>query len=209
VTACLLVSLLRANAASNEPVSVFMPDGHRKSHLLRVYVNADIETNAKPELTLLPGRFLNLRPPGWTQRPILPIDMARSQQWTEKRDGIAVPRNGTLLLFDLRDTEFTLMPWVRVTPRLRWGQPIQTAISDREVYIGNEWVAAPAAFFFVGTVAVGLGILAARIKGQDGNRAVGLGCCLIQRAAFRSPKRRPLFGHWASAAWSSVLGLCD
>src|SRR5262245_54333347 len=135
--AWLLLSFPRATAATNEPVSLFMPDGQMRSHLLRVYVNADIQTNDKPELTLLPGRFGILKPADWTRRPKPPREVARFQQWTEKRDGITTGRTGTLLLFDLREAEFTLMPFTLVTPMLKWGELRQTAINDRPVYIGN------------------------------------------------------------------------
>src|SRR6185295_9262259 len=72
--------------------------------------------------------------------------------WTEKRDEIGIGRTGTLLLFDLRRAKFSLKPCIRVTPVLKWGEPRQTAISDRPVYIGNRFAAALLALLIVGAL---------------------------------------------------------
>src|SRR5262245_46219250 len=106
-SAWLLLSLLRASGATGEPVYLFMSDGQMRSHLLRVYVSADIQPSDKPELTLLAGQSMSQKPPSWTQRPLLPRELVRFQQWTETRDGVGVGRTGTLLVIDLREAEFT------------------------------------------------------------------------------------------------------
>lgn len=165
IGAWLLFSVLSAFAATNEPVSIFMPDGQMQSQLLRVYVSTNLQDNDAPELTLLTGKFLNQKPPAWTQRPIKPYLLAPSQQWTETRDGIAIGKMGTLLLFDLRGAEFTLKPWNRVTPVLRWGDSRQTAIGERAVYLGNLPAAAVTAFLLVGALAVMVARLASSIEG--------------------------------------------
>src|SRR5262244_1010885 len=90
IGAWLVLSLLQTSAATNGPLTLFMPDGQMRSHLLRVYVSADIQDGDKPELVLLAGQFMNQTPPSWTQRPIIPRELARFQQWTEKRDGISI-----------------------------------------------------------------------------------------------------------------------
>lgn len=171
--ASLLLSLMQGFAATNAPVSLFMPDGQMRSHLLRVYLHADIQSNDKPELTLLAGQFLKQKPPGWTQQPIAPAELARFQQWTERHNGIGVERTGTLLVFDLRGADFTLAPCTRVTPMLKWGEPRQIAISDRPVYIGNMFGAGLMAFLFVGVLTFVLVILASRTKNADGTTRGG------------------------------------
>jgi len=174
ISVWLLLSILRTPAATNGPVFLFMPDGQmRSSHLLRVYVSADIQPDDKPELTLLSEPFMNQRPPGWTHRSIPPSELARSQQWTEKRDGIGIGRTGTLLVFDLRQAGFTVVPWNGVTPVLKWGEPRLTAIGDRPVYLGNLLPACVWAFLFVGTIAVVIGLLASLIKDADGHTKPG------------------------------------
>lgn len=165
--ASMLLSLARASAAAIEPVSLLMPDGQMRSQLLRVYVSADVQASDRPELTLLAGRFLRQNPPDWTERPVRPTELARFQHWTETRDGVGIARTGTLLLFDLRDAGPTLTPCTQVTPILRWGQPQQTAISDKPVYIGNLSAAVVLAFLFVGSAAAVVVFWASRAENPD------------------------------------------
>jgi len=171
-----------------------------KSHLLRVYVNTNIQDDDAPELTLLAENFLNRKLPDWTQRPIKSCVLARSQQWTEARDGIAIGRTGTLLLFDLRTAEFTLKPCTRVTPVLRWGEPRQTAIGERPVYIGNLLAAGVLSFLFVGFVAVVLVYFASRTETTDSFWRVGWNRLLL------NPWGRLSLSKTQAAFWTLCIG---
>src|SRR3954470_7984444 len=144
--AFLLHCPLQLLAATNESVSLFMSDGQMRSQLLRVYVNSDIQSNDKPELTLLAGKSFGQKSSDWLQQNITPRELARFQRWTQRHNGIGVERTGTLLIFDLRETAFTLAPCTRVTAMLKWGEPRQIAVSDRPVYIGNMLGASVMAF---------------------------------------------------------------
>src|SRR5262245_30784472 len=129
-------------AAPNEPIRVFMPDGQMKSHLLRVFITTDLEEADTPTLTLMASRLLVKKLPDWAENPISVCEIARFQQWTETLDGHELARTGTLLIFDLRSADF---PWfkasMRITPVIKWGEPRQTAVAERSVYIGNLKVA--------------------------------------------------------------------
>jgi hypothetical protein len=129
-------------AAPNEPIRVFMPDGQMKSHLLRVFITTDLTDTDAPTLTLMASRLLVQQLPDWAEKPMSVREMARFQQWTETLDGHEIARTGTLLIFDLRSADF---PWfkasMRVTPVIKWGEPRQTAVAERSVYIGNLSVA--------------------------------------------------------------------
>src|SRR5438874_1472011 len=125
-----VLSSVMVSAGANAPVTVFMPDGQLRSHLLRVFITADIEEINKVELILIRTRAnpdIHLRP----------RELARFQQWPETRDGITTLRTGTLLLFDWRGAKFSLKPCIQVTAQLKWGEPIQTAIAEGPVLLGN------------------------------------------------------------------------
>jgi hypothetical protein len=135
----LVVSAGPVRAVTNEPVRVFMPDGQIKSHLLRVYITEDIAEADKPTLTLLAGQFLLESLPSWAERTNNSYrELARFQHWTENENGLEVSHTGTLLIFDLRKADFPFFKaCMRVTPVVKWGQPIRAAIGDQPVYVGN------------------------------------------------------------------------
>jgi len=177
-----------------------MPDGQMRSHLLRVYVSTNIQDSDAPELTLLAQKFMNQKLPGWTQQPIKPRELARFQQWTETRDGVAVGRTGTLLLFDLRAAEFPFRSCIRVTPVLRWGEPWQTAIGERPVYVGNLLAAGVLTLLFVGFVAGVLVYFASRTENTDGTRRGGWKRLLL------NPQGRLSLSKTQAAFWTLCIG---
>jgi hypothetical protein len=149
----IVISTFPVRAITNEPVRVFMPDGQIKSHLLRVYITEDITEADKPTLTLLAGQFLLESLPSWAERTNSYRELARFQHWTETVDGQQISRTGTLLVFDLRKAAFPVFKaCMRVTPVIKWGQPTQTAIGDRAVYVGNMIGATLWTAVFVGAV---------------------------------------------------------
>jgi hypothetical protein len=187
-----ILSSALVSAQTNSPVTVFMPDGQVRSHLLRVFITKDIEDINKVELTFI-------RPPGNPDIHLHPRELARFQQWPETKDGVTTFRNGTLLLFDWRGAKFSLKPCIQVTAQLTWGEPRQTAIAEGPVLLGNVVVAATWAFSAIGLLGVGLLLLARKVDGREhfpSGRASRL---------FLNPEGRLSLSKTQAAFWTFII----
>lgn len=124
--------------ARAQAVELFMPDGQMSHRPVRVYVSGiedSLLTNLKLHLVLSRKsktapieNNIFIRGEG-----IGPGVVARDQQFKNENDEL---KTGTLLVFNLGDFEIpSFQPGERVLPVLRYGDG-QSAVSDREVYIG-------------------------------------------------------------------------
>jgi hypothetical protein len=124
---------------AEEPMQLFMPDGQLKSHLIQVFVNRELTSDANPEIRLIGSHVLREEHPGMDES-YRPAVVAPHQRWMQEVEGEKVEFTGTLLLFDLCHFPVPLyQPMTRVTPVLAWkeGGEERTVVGAHEVYLAQ------------------------------------------------------------------------
>jgi hypothetical protein len=133
-----LVSPARAED-TGQPMQLFMPDGQLKSHLIRVFVNRELTSDAVPEIRMIGSHVLRGKHPGM-DKPYKPAVVAPHQRWVQDVEGQTIEFTGTLLMFDLCHFPVPLyQPMTRVTPVLAWKEhgEERTVVGDHEVYLAQ------------------------------------------------------------------------
>ncbi|HLP75871.1 MAG TPA: hypothetical protein VK327_03060, partial [Candidatus Paceibacterota bacterium] len=139
---------------------LFVPDGQLLHRPIQVYVSGtNLDERADPVLRLLEvyssQNELHLHTNIWK-----PFFVAGGQSWTERVSGQTISRDGTILMFDLRDYELPFYKsTTRVTPVLSWTGTATnetaappTAIVGKPVYLGRGLQAFGWTFLAVGTL---------------------------------------------------------
>lgn len=172
------VALLVVSAAhcfaqgGDNDIRLFMPDGQLKNLPVRVFITHDVTWNMNPKLGLsrrIPSDDKN----AMQNRTIRPIEVAPNQRWVQNIKGQEVSLSGTLLLFDLRKYPIAFYkPMTRVVPALRWeeklgkGLELQTAVSHKEVYLGNIAGAIGWTAFLVGILLILIARWSFKLRGK-------------------------------------------
>jgi len=147
--------------STNETVQLYLPDGQLKSHLIRVYVNQDINELMKPELMLHADHALT-RTSAWENTPIPYYGLSRNYRWTQKLDNQPAEKRGTLLLFDLHKIKIpAYKAIIRITPTPVWSDGSQTnrVIGETEVYLANTTAVVVWSGGVIGLIAIFLGFM--------------------------------------------------
>jgi hypothetical protein len=151
-------------------LTLYMPDGQLASHAVRVYVNHDIPSTAKPTLHLYGSNALteaaSTDSADWPPRLVAP-----GQEWRQPSvdgEGPEITGRGTLLLFDLKPLTFNYKAMRRVMPVLSWNEAgiNRMAVGQREVNVGNIVLAAAWTGMVVGAMLLIVIVLAWRRGGS-------------------------------------------
>jgi len=124
--------------AKESTLSIFMPDGQLKSHLVRVYLSRDINPDLNPTLQLYRSHAITKKTAD-EDRILSPTLVAPNQEWIQPFQGAQVRRTGTLMLFDLSGMDFGPRAMVRVRPVMSWneGGAKIVAVGVSEVNVGS------------------------------------------------------------------------
>ncbi len=172
-----------AAAQLEDSAVLYMPDGQLPSHPVRININRNLTRSMHPCLRLLRANRLDAplleRPSDCIAPNFIPIELASNSRWDHPVEGITVPKDGTLLIFNLASFDFSWwQTGERVTPVLYWvendGESSETLYNrkalGRQIYLGNGW---GAVLWTVGTLGATLLILWLLVKQREKHSPFG------------------------------------
>ena len=130
---------------------LYVPDGQFLNQSLQVYVSGtNLDQDVKPVLRVVV--FYASQNGDYSQTNVWkPFFVAGGQSWTERVSGQTVSREGTLLMFDLKDYQLAAYrSTIRVMPVLSWslpdgpgGKEMTTSVVGKPVYLSKHWRMTP------------------------------------------------------------------
>src|ERR1700733_3098825 len=171
-----LLSTSTGLLASDALPHLFVPDGQLLSRPIQVYVSStNLDEDMNPFLMLI--GFDSSQHSGSSSTNIWkPFFVASGQSWTENVSGQTVSRQGSFLLFDLKEYQLAAYKsTARVTPILTWNgagahdSASSTTVVGSPVYLGKSWVAAGWTILVVGVLLAVIYILC-HVKSSERKR---------------------------------------
>lgn len=148
------------------PANLYMPDGQLVSHVVRIYLERDLTSAAQPRLYLLENNAVTSRSKSYG-RWWEPMLVAPGQKWTQSIKGADTAKNGTLILFDLKNVDFQYKAMRRVKPIVCYWEDkqAQVTVGEVDVNLGNIVYASAWA---VGVSLIGLVLIVVLAKSKQG-----------------------------------------
>ncbi|PWT87101.1 MAG: hypothetical protein C5B56_11285 [Proteobacteria bacterium] len=189
------------STASPPPAApdVYMPDGQLQSHAILVYLARNIELEQQPCLRLNRSHEIT-KETAQENECYRPMQVISGHKWNQTERGQEIEKQGTLLMFDLKQLKFSGKAIVRVRPVVEWNEAgkRQVAAGPREVNLGSSfWI-----FVWTGIVVAAALLIIALLSA----RAKGNALYLLIGAEGRLSLAQTQIALWTLAVGSIVLG---